>query len=58
MSVPEPSFDHLLRLSDDTGVLEHARGAVPRRWDGYCIDDAARALVVISRQPSPPPALS
>jgi hypothetical protein len=58
VSVPEPLFDHLLRLSDDTGVLEHARGAVPRRREGYCTDDAARALVVISRQPSPPAALT
>jgi hypothetical protein len=54
VTVPEPPFEHLLRLSDETGVLEHARGAVPRRQSGYCIDDAARALVVISRQPSPP----
>ena len=54
MTVPEPPFDHLLRLSDETGVLEHARGAVPRRQSGYCTDDVARALVVISRQPSPP----
>lgn len=58
MSVPEPPFDHLLRLSDDTGVLEHARGAVPRRRSGYCTDDVARALVVISRQPSPPAELT
>jgi len=54
MTGPEPPFDHLLRLSDDTGVLEHARGAVPRRQSGYCTDDVARALVVICRQPSPP----
>jgi hypothetical protein len=53
VTVPEPPFDHLLRLSDETGVLEHARGAVPRRRNGYCTDDVARALVVISRQPSP-----
>jgi hypothetical protein len=53
VTVPEPPFDHLLRLSDDTGVLEHARGAVPRRQSGYCTDDVARALMVISRQPSP-----
>ena len=53
MTVPEPPFEHLLRLSDETGVLEHARGAVPRRQSGYCTDDVARALVVISRQPSP-----
>jgi len=58
MTVSEPPFDHLLRLSDDTGVLEHARGAVPRRGSGYCTDDVARALVVICRQPSPPAELT
>jgi len=58
VTVTEPPFDHLLRLSDDTGVLEHARGAVPRRLCGYCTDDAARSLVVISRQPSPSAAVA
>jgi hypothetical protein len=53
----EPPFEHLLRLSDDTGLFEHAKGAVPRRECGYCVDDTARALVVISRQPSPVPAV-
>ncbi len=57
MTGPEPSFAHLLRLSDDTGLLEHARGAVPRREHGYCVDDAARALVVATRHPSPPGAV-
>jgi hypothetical protein len=54
VSAPEPSFEHLLRLSDDTGLFEHARGAVPRRERGYCLDDAARGLVVASRHPEPP----
>ena len=53
--VPDVSFDHLIRLSDDTGVFEHARGAIPRRSHGYCVDDNARALLVISREPSPTP---
>jgi hypothetical protein len=53
----EPPFEHLHRLSDDTGLLEHARGAVPRREHGYCLDDVARGLVVICREPSPSPAL-
>ena len=53
--IPVPSFRHLLRLSDDTGVLEHARGAMPRRNHGYCVDDVARALLVVSREPAPPP---
>jgi hypothetical protein len=53
----QPSFEHLQRLSDDVGILEHARGAVPRREHGYCLDDVSRALVVVCREPSPPPAL-
>jgi hypothetical protein len=52
-----PAFDHLLRLSDDTGLLEHAIGATPRRQHGYCLDDVARGLVVLAREPDPPPAL-
>ena len=51
---PEPSFAHLLRLSDDTGLFEHARGAVPVRESGYCVDDVARGLIVICREPRPP----
>jgi hypothetical protein len=57
VSSASPSFEHLLRLSDDTGVLEHARGAVPRRTNGYCVDDVARALLVISRESEPPAAV-
>jgi hypothetical protein len=52
-----PAFDHLLRLSDDTGLLEHANGATPRREHGYCLDDVARGLVVLAREPDPPAAL-
>ena len=54
---PEPNFDHLLRLSDDVGTLEHCRGAIPLREHGYCVDDVARALVVVCREPSPGPHL-
>jgi hypothetical protein len=54
---PEPSFAHVRRLSDDVGLLEHARGAVPRRQHGYCVDDVARGLVAIHREPAPDSAL-
>jgi hypothetical protein len=51
---PAPSFVHLARLTDDTGLFEHARHAVVRREHGYCTDDVARGLVVTSREPDPP----
>jgi hypothetical protein len=45
-----PDFRHLAFLTDDIGLLEHARHAVPRLEHGYCTDDAARGLVVTSRE--------
>lgn len=57
MRVPEPNFAHLARLTDDTGLFEHARLAVIRREHGYCTDDVARGLVVMSREPAPDAAL-
>ncbi|WP_326825920.1 glycosyltransferase [Streptosporangium sp. NBC_01756] len=48
-------FRHLDRLSDDTGLFEHARHAVVRREHGYCTDDVARGLVVTSREGDPAP---
>jgi len=50
-----PSFAHLIRLTDDTGLLEHARHATARREHGYCTDDVARGLMVTSREPDPRP---
>lgn len=37
---------HLRFLTDDTGILQHARFNVPQREHGYCTDDNARALIV------------
>ena len=51
---PPPSFVHLARLTDDTGLFEHARHAVVRREHGYCTDDVSRGLVVTSRETDPP----
>ena len=48
---PNLSYDHLKRLTDDKGLFEHANGTIPRQSHGYCVDDASRALVVISRDP-------
>jgi len=44
---------HLLRMSDDTGLFEHADGAIPRREHGYCVDDVSRGLLVLCREPFP-----
>jgi glycosyltransferase involved in cell wall biosynthesis len=45
-ALPELSLEHLLRMTDDTGVLQHATYSVPARRSGYCLDDNARALIV------------
>jgi hypothetical protein len=45
-SLPELRLDHLLRLTDDTGIIQHATYTVPARSSGYCVDDNARALIV------------
>jgi glycosyltransferase involved in cell wall biosynthesis len=44
--LPDWRFDHLLRLTDDTGILQHATHTVPNYSDGYCTDDNARALIL------------
>jgi hypothetical protein len=42
--LPQIKLDHLIRLTDDTGVTKYACG-VPDRRSGYSSDDAARSLV-------------
>ena len=37
---------HLVRLTDDTGIVQHAICALPNRHEGYCVDDNARALLL------------
>ncbi len=44
-SLPDINLAHLRRMTDGTGILQHAIFAVPRRDDGYCTDDNARALL-------------
>lgn len=41
------SFKHLMRLTDDVGLLEHAHYFLPRRKEGYTTDDNARALQTV-----------
>lgn len=48
-----PRFDHLADLTGPLGVWEHAEYLEPRVEHGFCTDDNARALIVVSRQHSP-----
>jgi hypothetical protein len=45
-ALPELKLDHLQRMTDDTGIVQHATYSVPARRSGYCVDDNARALMV------------
>ena len=44
--LPELNLEHLRLMTDDTGILQHARFSVPRYEEGYCVDDNARALLL------------
>lgn len=46
-----PPYGHLVALTDHNGIFEHARLDAPRREHGYCVDDVARALIVVAREP-------
>lgn len=44
--LPELRLDHLMRMSDSTGVFQHAAFNVPNFLEGYCTDDNARAFIL------------
>ena len=44
--LPELDTHHLLRMTDDTGILQHAIFSLPNSSEGYTTDDNARALIV------------
>ena len=50
------ALDHLDRMTDSTGLIQHAIYSIPRRDSGYTTDDNARALRLCvrlwGRQPS------
>jgi hypothetical protein len=45
---PEIDLRHVRTLTDDTGILQHAVFSIPRYDDGYCLDDNARALLLMT----------
>jgi glycosyltransferase involved in cell wall biosynthesis len=46
--LPEVSLKHVQAMTDDTGMLQHAIFSIPRYDDGYCLDDNARALLLMT----------
>src|SRR5271156_2505533 len=45
LEFPDMRLDHLRRLSDSTGIYQHAIYSLPDFHHGYCTDDNARALI-------------
>lgn len=44
--LPLVGTSHLYDLTDDVGIMQHGQYSIPRRSEGYCIDDNARALIL------------
>ena len=44
--LPDVKLDHMVALTDDTGMLQHAIFSVANTREGYTTDDNARALIV------------
>ncbi len=44
--LPPVKLDHLFRMTDTTGIAEHAVFVVPNYPEGYSTDDNARALII------------
>jgi glycosyltransferase involved in cell wall biosynthesis len=48
IEVPEPSLDYLKKLTDSTGLFQHAKLTIPNRDHGYTTDDNARAVIAMA----------
>lgn len=44
--LPPFSLAHIKRLTDDTGIIQHAKFGIPNLKEGYSLDDNARALLM------------
>jgi len=44
--LPELKLEHLSRMTDSTGMFQHAIFSVPNFSQGYCTDDNARAFIL------------
>jgi hypothetical protein len=50
---PEPSLQGVRRMTDSCGMLQHSVFNLPDRNHGYCVDDNARALMLMHKLPGP-----
>jgi glycosyltransferase involved in cell wall biosynthesis len=50
---PTPSLGGVRRMTDSCGMLQHSLFSLPDRRHGYCVDDNARALILMHRWPGP-----
>ena len=46
--LPQINLEHVAAMTDGTGILQHAAYNVPRYDEGYCVDDNARALMLMT----------
>jgi glycosyltransferase involved in cell wall biosynthesis len=46
--LPAVNLNHVRDMTDSTGMLQHSRFNVPRYQDGYCLDDNARGLLLMT----------
>ena len=44
--LPPQNLHHVIRMTDGTGMLQHAIFNVPNHHEGYCTDDNARAFIL------------
>jgi len=49
MPQAQPRLDAVERLTDNCGMMQHSIFSVPDRNHGYCVDDNARALILMHR---------
>jgi len=47
LMLPPFLLDHIKRMTDDTGIIQHAKFGIPNLKEGYCLDDNARALLMV-----------
>ncbi|GAA5126137.1 glycosyltransferase family 4 protein [Luteolibacter yonseiensis] len=54
-NLPPLRLDHIVRMTDGTGIFQHATFNVPNFHEGYCTDDNARAFILCNLLSEPGP---